>query len=136
MCLNSGLSICVDGSCMRMGIFRAGVLAAIIALIGLLAVAPMVAQAHASPVRGAVHTEHGSHAISAADAAVDCADGAESRSHGACCATSPFGCCAASLLIPLEPTAAAPGGAPIFASAGARAPSGLPPGRLRKPPRL
>ena len=119
-----------------MGIFRAGVLAAIIALIGLLAVAPTVAQAHASPVRGAVHTEHGSHAISTADAAVDCTDETESRSHSACCATSPFGCCAASLLIPLEPIAAAPGGAPTFASAGSQVPSGLPPGRLRKPPRV
>lgn len=121
---------------MRMGIFRAGLLAAIIALIGLLAVAPMVATAHAGPARGTVHTEHGSHAISAADAAVDCAGGAESRSHSACCATSPFGCCAASLLIPLEPIPSAPGGAPIFALAGSQAPSGLPPGRLRKPPRL
>jgi hypothetical protein len=121
---------------MRIGIFRAGLLAAIIALVGLISFGvPATAGTHAGSVQGATHAEHGNHATSAAEAAVDCADEIDLGSHSACCAASPFGCCSASLLIPLEAVATAPVGAPTFATASAEAPSGLPPGRLRKPPR-
>lgn len=121
---------------MKIGSIRAWLLAAIVAAIGLWFVVPSDVDAHLLAGAAGLRVEQGQAVTSIASGAVDCAGALDPVAHGACCGTSAFGCCAPCLFVPSEPAASAPGGAQIFAVAFAETAAGLPPARLKRPPRL
>ena len=120
-----------------MGRMRIGtrVFAAILALIGMLIVVPASADAHAMLASPGI-AGHSEIASPIAAMAADCAGGPASLEHGACCGASNFGCCPPCLLVPPESAASLQSGAPVFAENLVETAAGLPPSRLKRPPRL
>lgn len=130
--------------------FRTNLFAAIIGLIGLWVVTPAAAETH--PMAGAAGVHAGHHQGQAAHhqgpveskgmetmtvvAAANLGGYLTPSNHAACCGATSSGCCGPCTALSNEPAAAISNYQQIFVAALVGRAAGIPPDRLRRPPRL
>jgi hypothetical protein len=139
---------------MPIGIFRAWFIFAAIALTASWLALPSVAQAQPFSATAEVPTHSGMHAhagmhghagalvhhvqsmTSTGRDLADCGDGLASNRDNPCCGASMFSCCAPCSLLPAEAETVLEDRAPILVAGNSETADGIPPARLKRPPRL